>query len=429
MSGCKEFQVEIDVLGSLLHSLFHFVHSGEEFSMNKLSLWLVLLGSAIAVSSCAIAPPKDAANSRSDCVKNYQTGVDYFPNKIRLKDAQGFTVDYHKHYKIVSVNRPWKDAKTQFQYVLVQCGTPTPTGFKPEQIVQIPVRSVVTLSTTHFVPLQRLGVLDRLVGISNFKDVTTPAISEKIQANQLTEVGDAGSLNLEKILELSPDLVTTFGTGNPKQDAHPKLLEAGIKVAIVAEYMESTPLGQAEWMKFLAVFFNKEAEAERSFAETRQRYQAIATQVKAVKLRPTVFSGFDSKGTWYMPGGDSYMATFFQDAGANYLWANQRSPGSLQLNFEQVYDRAAPAQFWIIGSQSIKTHQDVIAADSRYQGFAAVQSNNLFSPTAKVNAEGGNDYWQSGTANPDLLLADLVKIFHPELVPDHQLVYYRQLPK
>lgn len=397
--------------------------------MKKLSFYLVLLGSAIAISSCAIAPPKETSSFRPDCVKNYQAEVDYFPNKIHLKDAEGFAVDYHKHYKVVSVTRPWKDAKTQFQYVLVQCGTPIPQGFKPEQIVQIPVRSVVTLSTTHFVPLQRLGVLDRLIGISNFKDVTTPAVIEKVQANQLTEVGNAGGLNLEKIVELSPDLVTTFGTGNPKQDAHPKLLEAGIKVAIIAEYMESTPLGRAEWIKFLALFFNKEAEAEQSFAKTRQRYQAIAARTKAAKIKPTVFSGFDRKGTWYIPGGDSYAAKFFKDAGANYLWANQRSPGSLQLNFEQVYDRAAPAQFWIIGSQSIKTRQDLITADSRYQGFAAVQSNHLFSPTAKVNAQGGNDYWQSGTANPDLILADLVKIFHPELVPDHQFVYYRQLPK
>lgn len=397
--------------------------------MNQASFYLVLFSSAIALSSCAIAPSQNTASSRPECVKNYQAEVDYFPNKIRLNDAQGFAVDYHKHYKVVSVNRPWKDAKIQFQYVLVQCGTPIPLGFKPEQIVQIPVRSVVALSTTHFVPLQQLGVLDRLIGISNFKDVTTPAVSEKVKANQLAEVGNAGSLNLEKIVELSPDLVTTFGTGNPKQDAHPKLLEAGIKVAIVAEYMESTPLGQAEWMKFLALFFNKEAEAEQSFAKTRQRYQAIAAKTKAIKTKPTVFSGFDRKGTWYIPGGDSYVATFFKDAGANYLWADQRTPGSLQLNFEQVYDRAAQAQYWIGNAHSIKTRRDLVAADARYQNFTAVQLNNLFSPTAKVNAQGGNDYWQSGIANPDLLLADLVKIFHPELVPTHQLVYYRQLPK
>lgn len=397
--------------------------------MKKLVVWLGLLGTTIALSSCAIAPPPESVSSRPECIKNYQKEVDYFPNKVRLTDAEGFTVTYHQHYKVVSVNRPWKDAKTQFQYVLVQCGTPIPQGFKPEQIVQIPVRSVVALSTTHFVPLQRLGVLDRLKGISNFKDVTTPAVNEKIKQNQLTEVGNARNLNLEKILELSPDLVTTFGTGNPRTDAHPKLLEAGIKVAIVAEYMESTPLGQAEWMKFLALFFNREAEAEQSFAEIRQRYQAITAKTKTVKRRPTVFSGFDSKGTWYAPGGDSYVARSLADAGANYLWADDRSPGSLQLTFEQVYDRAAQAQYWIVNAHSVKTRSDLLTADPRYQGFTALQTNNVFSPTAKVNPQGGNDYWQSGIANPDIILADLVKIFHPELVPNHQFVYYRQLPQ
>ncbi|WP_421659464.1 ABC transporter substrate-binding protein [Leptothermofonsia sp. ETS-13] len=348
---------------------------------------------------------------------------------MHITNAQGFTVDYHKHYKIVSVNHPWKDARTRFQYILVQCGTPTPEGFKPEQVIQIPVRSVVTLSTTHFVPLQQLGVLDRLIGISNFKDVTTPAVNEKVRKNQLAEVGNAGGLKLEKILELAPDLVTTFGTGNPQTDAHPKLLEAGIKVAIVAEYMESTPLGRAEWMKFLALFFNREAEAERSFAEVRQRYQAIAAKAKTVNRRPTVFSGFERKGTWYVPGGNSYVAKFLADAGANYLWSDDRSPGSLQLTFEQVYDRAAQAQYWIINAPSVKTRADLLAIDPRYQGFAALITNNVFSPTAKVNPQGGNDYWQSGIANPDVILADLVKIFHPELVPGHQFVYYRQLPQ
>lgn len=391
-------------------------------------VWLIL-GGAIALSSCAIAPPQEAISSRPECIKNYQPEVDYFPNKVRITDAQGFTVDYHKHYKIVSVNRPWKESKTQFQYVLVQCGAPIPEGFKPEQIVQVPVRSVISLSTTHFVPLQRLGVLDRLIGISNFKDVTTPTVLDKIQKTQLTEVGNAESLKLEKIVELSPDLVTTYGTGNPKTDAHPKLLEAGVKVAIVAEYMESTPLGRAEWMKFLALFFNREAEAEKSFAEIRQRYQAIAAKTKTVKRRPTVFSGFDRKGTWYAPGGDSYVAKFLADAGANYLWSDDRSPGSLQLTFEQVYDRAAQAQYWIVNAHSVKTRSDLLASDPRYQGFAALQANNVFSPTAKVNAQGGNDYWQSGIANPDIILADLVKIFHPELVPGHQFVYYRQLPQ
>ncbi len=389
--------------------------------------WLIF-GSAIALSSCAIAPPRGIIRSHSECVKDYQPEVDYFPHKVHVTDAQGFTVDYHQHYKIVSVNRPWKDAKTQFQYVLVQCGTPIPKGFQPEQIVQIPVQSVVTLSTTHFVPLQRLGVLDRLKGISNFKDVTTPAVNAKINQKQLIEVGNAGGLKLENILELAPDLVTTYGTGNPQTDAHPKLLEAGIKVAIVAEYMESTPLGRAEWIKFLALFFNREAEAEKSFADIRQRYQAIATKTKTVQRRPTVFSGFDRKGTWYMPGGDSYVAKFLADAGATYLWADDRSSGSLQLTFEQVYDRAAQAQYWIVNAHNVKTRAELLAADPRYRGFAALQANHVFSPTAKVNAQGGNDYWQSGVANPDLILADLVKIFHPELVPDHQFVYYRQLP-
>lgn len=391
--------------------------------------WQCLLASAIGLPACTIAPAPPALRAHPECVQNYRADVDYFPHKTRLNHAQGFTVTYHNHYKVVSVNRPWKNAKTPIQYVLVQCGTPIPLGFQPEQIVQIPVRSVIALSTTHLVPLQQLGVLDRLVGVRNFQDVVTPAVVTKIRQQHLAEVGDTHRLNLEKILELSPDLITTFGSGDPQQDSHPKLLEAGLKVAIVAEYMESTPLGRTEWIKFLALFFNREAAAEQSFAGTRQRYEAIVAKTKRVKTRPTVFSGYDYKGTWYIPGGKSYAARFLQDAGANYLWAKEPTPGSLQLSFEQVYDRAAPAQYWMMASQQVKTLQDLIAEDARYQGFVAVRSGQVFSPTAQANLQGGNDYWQSGVANPDIILADLVKIFHPDLVPQHQLVYYRRLPE
>lgn len=383
---------------------------------------------AIIVLSLTACRPQPIDQTRSDCVSNYDSNKDYFPDKVKLTQARGFTVEYHKNYKLINVTRPWKDAKVQFQYVLVQCGTPTPAGFKPEQVVQVPARSVIALSTTHLVQLEKLGLLDRLVGVNDFKIVTTPAVLKQIQANKLAEVGSPGSPNVEKILELTPDLVTSYGTGNPQSDGYAKLLEAGLKVGMVSEYMEPSPLGQAEWIKFLALFFNREAVAERSFAQVEQRYQQVAAQVKAVRTKPTVFSGFSNKGTWYVPGGDSYVAKLLKDAGASYIWADDRTSGSLNLSFEQVYDRASTAQYWLNGSQKWQTRQAVIQDDRRYEKFASVQAGNLHSPILRVNAQGGNDYWQSGIANPDVILADLVKVFHPELLPEHQFVYYKKLP-
>ncbi len=393
-----------------------------------LALTALLCACSIPVGVDAPRPRLQTGAEGRDCVPDFDPAVDYFPDKVELQEAQGFTVTYHNHYKVVSVHRPWQDAATQFQYVLVQCGTPVPPGFADAQVVTVPVRSVVALSTTHLVPLEQLGVLDTLVGVSDFQTINTPAVIAKIEAQQLTEVSRNAAINVERILALDPELVTTFGTGNPERDAHPKLMEAGLPVAINAEYMESTPLGRAEWLKFMALFFNQEASATAQFSEIAQQYRALAQQVASVTHRPTVFVGFARNGTWHVPGGNSYVARFLADAGADYLWSDDSSAGSRPLSFEQVYARAAQATYWLNGDQRWQTQSDVIAADPRYGDFLAWQLSNLYSPIARVNEHGGNDYWESGTANPHWVLADLVNIFHPEQLPDHDWMYYQRLP-
>lgn len=272
-----------------------------------------------------------------------------------------------------------------------------------------------------------MGIVDKLVGISNSKQVNTASVVEKIKTGQVVEIGNNANVNVEKLLELNPDLVTTFGIGNPDIDSYPKLLEAGLKVAINAEYMESSPLGQAEWLKFTALFFNHEAKAAKIFEEIAQQYQTIVSLAKSIKNRPTVFVGFNFKGTWYMPGGNSYVAQYLADAGANYLWKEDKSSGSLPLSFEKVFERAVNADYWLNLSQSWKTRKDLLADDNRYAEFKAVKEKNLYNNNARLNTTGGNDYWESGISNPHLVLSDLIKILHPEILPNHQLKYYRQL--
>ena len=164
---------------------------------------------------------------------------------------------------------------------------------------------MISLSTTHLPHFSKLNVVDKLIGVSDIKQVTTPDFIDIIKAGKVVSVGNNSTVNVEKVLELNPELVTTFGTGNQQTDSFPKLLEAGLKVAINAEYMEDTPLGRSEWLKFTALFFNKEEEAEKIFAAIAKKYEDIATKAKAVKNRPTVFVGFNFKGTWYTPGGNS----------------------------------------------------------------------------------------------------------------------------
>jgi iron complex transport system substrate-binding protein len=203
-------------------------------------------------------------------------------------------------------------------------------------------------------------------------------------------------------------------------------MEANLNVVIDGEYMEPTPLGRAEWVKFLAAFFNKERQAEELFQAAVSSYEEMAARVKQIPDKPTVFLNAPFDGTWWVPGGESYLAAFLRDAGARYLWADIPSQGSQTLDFEAVYELAADADFWLNPGQWNNLN-DGLAVDERLSEFRAFQEGNVYNNNASVNKYGGNDYWESGLTRPDVVLADLIKIFHPDLLPEHEFVYYQQL--
>jgi len=364
----------------------------------------------------------------TECVAEgeYDASVDYFPEKAELTYTDGFMIEYHNNYKVVTVLTPWPGATESLQYVLVQCGTSAPDGFSEAQIIEVPVMSIVTLSTTYLPFLDELGLLDRLVGLDDATYVSNPTVLKMAEEGKLTLLGYGSGVNVEQALDLQPDLIMAYGSGAAEYDAHPVLMDAGLKVVINAEWLDTSPLGRAEWGKFIAVFFNKEADGEALFAETAQQYNDLVALAASATDKPTVFANTDYQGTWFMPGGNSFAAAFLKDAGASYLWADDTSTGSLPLAFEAVFDKAKDAQFWVnVGF--FFTLEDLLAADARYADFAAFQNGTVWNNDAKTSAAGGNDVYESAVAHPELVLADLIKIFHPDLLPDHELVYYRQV--
>jgi iron complex transport system substrate-binding protein len=398
-------------------------------SFAKVNQWRIKLFICLLflVATLVIACNNTTPQSSSTCRQEYDPNTDYFPAKVSVNYATGFNVEYHKHYKIVTVKNPWRNANTDFQYVLVQCGAPVPPDFPETQVITVPVNSVITLSTTHLPHLAKLGVVDKLIGVSDVKQVHTAEVISRIQTGKITEVGKNNNVNFEQILDLNPDLITTYAVGNSQTDSYPQLVDAGLKVAINAEYMENSPLGRSEWMKFTALFFNQEEIAEKVFREIASQYEDIARKTQSINKRPSVFVGFNFKGTWYMPGGNSYVAQYLNDAGANYLWSDDNTSGSLPLSFEVILERAVNADYWLNFSQSWQNIQDILQADNRYGDFQSVKIGNLYNNDARLNENQGNDYWEGGISNPDVVLADLIKIFHPELLPNHQLIYYRKL--
>lgn len=370
----------------------------------------------------AVAPE---VNLTDGCVTDYAEGIDYFPEKVNVEYAEGFTVEYHDNYKVVSVPAAWPGAESGFEYVLVQCGTPAPDGYPEASIIEVPVKTIVPMSTTHVTYLNDLGLLDKVVGLDTFLYVSNPTVREMIDAGELVEIAPNSEVNVETALDLNADLIMSFSSGAPEFDTHPVLIEAGLPVAMNADWLEGTPLARAEWIKYMALFFNYEARSEEVFTDVVDQYDAALALAASAESKPTVFNSVPFQGTWYIPGGASFIAELLKDAGADYLWADDESTGSLYLDFETVYDRAQDADFWI-NVNGFATLEDMAAADARYTDFRAFQEGSVYGNDARQTGF-GNEYYETSAARPHILLLDLVKIFHPELLPDHEFYYYRQL--
>jgi iron complex transport system substrate-binding protein len=374
------------------------------------------------------AEPAEApeANLTDGCVESYDETIDYFPNKVEVTQAEGFTVEYFNNYKVVTVLTPYIGAGEAAEYTLVQCGTPAPEGMDGATVIEVPIDSIVAMSTTYLPALEELDLLDTLVGVDTGLYLTSEAVKGLIEAGEVAEIGTGADVNVEIAIDLEPDLIMLNATGTPEYDAHPQLLDGGLTVVINSDYLDTTPLGRAEWVDFIALFYNEEAASESWFNNIVSDYESLVAMTAAVEERPTVFANTPFDGTWFMPGGENYFAQLLEDAGADYLWSDDESTGSLFLDFETVFDQAAEADYWVnIGV--FPTLNDLVATDERFTEFAAYQNGNIYNNDARTNENGGSDFYESGVVFPNLVLADLIKIFHPELVPDHEFVYYRHM--
>ena len=347
--------------------------------------------------------------------------------QLPLQYAQGFRVDYFDDYRVVTVLAPGGGEREKVQYVLVQRGHESPDGYEGVPRIEIPVRTLITTSTTHLPHLEKLGEVHSLIGIDNIKFVNSEVVNQRFAEGKLTEVGRDRTIDLEKVLVLQPDLV--IADTYTQENVLVALQEAGVPVVINAAYAESSLLGRVEWIKFVGAFFNKEERATAQFDSIVVRYEVhrALTQNLPMDKRPTVFVGSLWRGTWFMSGGKTYPAQLLRDAGANYLWADDESQQSLALDFETVYEKAHDADCWITMKNGWFSRNDVVAEDERYKKFTAFENGNVFNANARLNAHGGNDYWETGLIEPDVVLADIIKILYPHLLPNHQLKYYRKL--
>lgn len=366
-------------------------------------------------------------NSRNNRDGDREPAPDKTPvNRTVLKYARGFLIDYFDHYKLVRIlNRAGSTTDT-LKYILAPSGYPPPAAYPGAQLITIPVNNLVVQSSSHVGLAEFAGVADRITGLGSLQYIHSPVVRQRIRTGAIKEVGLDNSLNSELLVALHPGVLLTMSNPDASSGKNKTLADAGIPLIPIAEWLETTPLGRAEWVKLVAALVNREDIVNIKFDSIEQEYQKLAALGARVTTRPSVIIGMPYKGSWFMPAGDSYMVQLLNDAGAAYHWKDSKGTGSLSLNFETVAPEALHADYWL-NLGSVDSKADIAARDIRFTQFAPFRTGAIYNNTRRTNDIGANDYWESGTANPQLILADLIRIMHPGLLQKDSLFYYKQL--
>ena len=346
--------------------------------------------------------------------------------KSEIKHAKGFNIEYFDEYKLVKIFNRSGDRTDTLTYVLVPKGTTAPQGFEKSQVIRIPVANLVGMSSLQIAMADFAESSDVLTGLASFKYVTSPRVRANIKSGKVKDIGEEGTINTEAILLMKPDLLMAMGNPTASFSKYQTLINAGVPVLLISEWLENTPLGRAEWVKLMAAFVNKEKLVNDKFATIEKEYKRLAEIGRKAAKKPHIIVGMPYKGSWFVPDGTSFMTRFFKDAGASYNWYNVKGTGSMGMSFESVAPIALKADYWI-NSGIAHTKADIEALDVRYTYFKPYKNNTIYNFNKKVNDLGSNDYWESGVVNPHIVLSDLIKILHPDLLPDHELVYYKQI--
>ncbi len=343
------------------------------------------------------------------------------PDSMNPAYATGFKVFWHKGQRLIQIMNPW-DGQSVLQEVIIRSKAASgDLQSKGEQVIKLPVETVIALSSTQWAAFEKMDALDRIIGITESSFVQSPVMQKRLQQGQTTDVGRHALLKPEVILQLMPELILY----SPEKMGAPAVLSnTGLPLLAWPDYFETDPLGRAEWIKLLGILIQKEEEALRLFHAIEKDYLQYLELTKALEYRPTLFADKSFNEQWYIPGGNSYMARLFKDAGAQYLWADKSSAASIPMDLESIAARALEADYWRIAHAAPAGYnrEALKKENPLYAEFKAFKNGNIIFCNTATTA-----YFEKGPFEPHIILADLIHFLHPTLLPDHQAVYHEIL--
>lgn len=350
-----------------------------------------------------------------------------------LEYAKGFTVKTLENgVKLVDVADPQQDEDkmpVSYHFALVpahalgdaQSGADkveVPEGYTK---VEVPVKRTIVMTMLQLSNFTALDAHDVVKGITGTKNLFNKDIRQRVDDGKIVKIGMEGNFDTELILAANPEVIFISPF---KRGGYDAIKETGVTMIPHLGYKESHPLGQAEWMKYVGLFIGKEKEAEELFEGIKKRYLALAEKVSQTTERPTVFSGEMHGGNWFAVGGKNHLAQLFRDAGAEYILKDDNT-GGVPIEYEQMYATAANADYWrILNSYQGDFSYDALkASEPRNELFKAFRDKHVIYCNMKQTP-----YYESSPVEPDVLLQDLVAIFHPEVMDKaYQPRYYHLL--
>jgi iron complex transport system substrate-binding protein len=342
-----------------------------------------------------------------------------------IKYAKGFDIQHLNDYIKLEVKSPYPDSYKHLEYILIHNKTDLSQFTNDEKIISIPLEKTVVTSTTHIPMLELLEVEQSLIGFPNTHYISSEITSKLVENGHIQELGNDASINTEILIDLKPDAVIAFAMSGGNKSLS-TIERAEIPVIYNGDWLEESPLGRAEWLKFFGVLYGKEQMADSIFQSIEKQYISAKKIASETSSKPTVLSGAMFKDVWNLPAGESFVAQFLRDANTDYLWKDTEGKGSLQLNFENILDKGQTTDLWIAPGY-FESKEQMLQASKHYEQFDAYRNDNLYTFANKKGANGGVIYYELAPTRPDLVLKDIIKIAHPEVLKDYEMTFFEKM--
>lgn len=344
-------------------------------------------------------------------------------DSLAFKYATLLTITEHDGYAVATIRNPWKPGKLLHRYVLVPRTTmDVPDDSPSGTVIRIPIQRAAVFTTVHCALLTELGLGNRIVSVADAKYIKVPYIQEQIKKGRIADCGNGMNPIVEKIMDVRPEVIMLSPFEN--SGGYGKTEEIGIPLIECAEYMETSPLARAEWMRFYGLLFGEATKADRLFQRVDSSYTALKQQATEAGPGRSVIIDKMVGSVWYMPGGRSTIGQMLQDAGAQYAWATNDQSGSLALPFETVLERGGEADVWMLRYSSDHSwdYNELLASHHGYSQLRSFRQHEVYGCNVELS-----HFYEETPFHPDRLLSDFLQILHPNIIGLPPLRYYKKI--